>query len=40
MRLLLIETGSRQRLFIAVNHLVMDRVTLRIDTDDRACELG
>nr|WP_221381594.1 AMP-binding protein [Actinoplanes polyasparticus] len=34
MRLLLIETGSRQRLFIAVNHLVMDRVTLRILLDD------
>ncbi|MEU4563626.1 AMP-binding protein [Actinoplanes sp. NPDC023936] len=34
MRLLLIETGSRQRLFIAVNHLVMDGVTLRILLDD------
>ena len=34
MRLLLIGTGSRQRLFIAVNHLVMDRVTLRILLDD------
>ncbi|MFI6079347.1 AMP-binding protein [Actinoplanes sp. NPDC051343] len=34
MRLLLIATGSRQRLFIAVNHLVMDRVTLRILLDD------
>ncbi|SNY25122.1 AMP-binding protein [Paractinoplanes atraurantiacus] len=34
MRLLLIATGSRQRLFIAVNHLVMDGVTLRILLDD------
>jgi non-ribosomal peptide synthase protein (TIGR01720 family) len=34
MRLLLIGTGSRQRLFIAVNHLVMDGVTVRILLDD------
>ncbi|MCY1143668.1 AMP-binding protein [Actinoplanes sp. Pm04-4] len=34
MRLLLVEAGSRQRLFIAVSHLVMDAVTLRILLDD------
>ncbi|GAB2627497.1 hypothetical protein Aab01nite_80950 [Paractinoplanes abujensis] len=34
LRLLLIENGSRQRLFLTVNHLVMDRVTLRILLDD------
>ncbi|MGK5684045.1 AMP-binding protein [Actinoplanes sp. URMC 104] len=34
MRLLLIQNGSRQRLFLAVNHLVMDGVTLRILLDD------
>ncbi|MCO8277487.1 AMP-binding protein [Actinoplanes sp. TRM 88003] len=34
LRLLLIGTGSRQRLFLAVNHLVMDRVTLRVLLDD------
>ncbi|MEV4350307.1 AMP-binding protein [Actinoplanes sp. NPDC049596] len=33
-RLLLIETGPRQRLFIAVNHLVMDTVTLGILLND------
>ncbi|XVV15005.1 AMP-binding protein [Actinoplanes sp. CA-131856] len=33
-RLLLIETGSRQRLFLAVSHLVMDGITLRILLDD------
>lgn len=40
-RLLLVETGSEQRLFIAVNHLVMDGVTLRILLDelDHLCEL-
>ena len=34
MRLLLIETGSQQRLFVVVNHLVMDGVTLGILVDD------
>lgn len=41
MRLLLMETGSVQRLFITVNHLVMDGVTLSILVDelDRLCWL-
>jgi acyl-CoA synthetase (AMP-forming)/AMP-acid ligase II/acyl carrier protein len=41
MRLLLVETGSEQRLFITVNHLVMDGVTLGILVDelDRLCQL-
>ena len=41
MRLLLVETGSGQRLFITVNHLVMDGVTLRILLDelDHLCRL-
>jgi acyl-CoA synthetase (AMP-forming)/AMP-acid ligase II/acyl carrier protein len=41
MRLLLVETGSEQRLFIAVNHLVMDGVTLGILVDelDHLCRL-
>ena len=41
MRLLLVETGSQQRLFITVNHLVMDGVTLGILIDelDRLCQL-
>jgi non-ribosomal peptide synthase protein (TIGR01720 family) len=41
MRLLLVETGSEQRLFITVNHLVMDGVTLDILVDelDRLCQL-
>ena len=41
MRLLLVETGSEQRLFITVNHLVMDAVTLGILIDelDRLCQL-
>jgi acyl carrier protein len=34
LRLLLIGTGSRQRLFIAVSNLVMDGITLRILLDD------
>jgi acyl-CoA synthetase (AMP-forming)/AMP-acid ligase II/acyl carrier protein len=41
MRLLLIETGSGQRLFIAINHWVMDGVTLGILVDelDHLCRL-
>jgi len=41
MRLVLIETGSAQRLFITVNHLVMDGVTLGILVDelDHLCQL-
>ncbi|MEV4539213.1 AMP-binding protein [Asanoa sp. NPDC049518] len=40
-RLLLMETGARQRLFITVNHLVMDAATLGILVDDldRLCQL-
>ena len=40
MRLLLVETGSEQRLFVAVNHLVMDGVTLRVLLDelDQLCQ--
>ena len=41
MRLLLVETGPEQRLFITINHLVMDGVTLGILVDDldRLCQL-
>jgi non-ribosomal peptide synthase protein (TIGR01720 family) len=41
LRLLLVDTGSAQRLFITVNHLVMDAVTLGILVDelDRLCQL-
>ncbi|REG00806.1 acyl-CoA synthetase (AMP-forming)/AMP-acid ligase II [Asanoa ferruginea] len=41
LRLLLVETGSAQRLFITVNHLVMDAVTMGILVDelDRLCQL-
>lgn len=41
MRLLLIETGSGQQLFVTVNHLVMDASTLGILVDelDRLCRL-
>ena len=41
MRLLLVETGPAQRLFITVNHLVMDAVTMGILVDelDRLCRL-
>jgi non-ribosomal peptide synthase protein (TIGR01720 family) len=41
MRLLLVETGSEQRLFITINHLVVDAVTLGILIDelDRLCQL-
>jgi non-ribosomal peptide synthase protein (TIGR01720 family) len=41
LRLLLVEAGSAQRLFITVNHLVMDAVTLGILVDelDRLCQL-
>jgi non-ribosomal peptide synthase protein (TIGR01720 family) len=41
LRLLLIETGSEQRLFIVLNHLVMDGVTLGILVDelDQLCRL-
>ncbi|GIF63891.1 hypothetical protein Ais01nite_19260 [Asanoa ishikariensis] len=41
MRLLLVETGAEQQLFITVNHLVMDAATLGILVDelDRLCEL-
>ncbi|GAA0938827.1 fatty acyl-AMP ligase [Virgisporangium aurantiacum] len=40
LRLLLVETGSGQRLFITVNHLVMDGITLGILVDDldRLCQ--
>jgi acyl-CoA synthetase (AMP-forming)/AMP-acid ligase II/acyl carrier protein len=40
MRLLLVETGPEQRLFITVNHLVMDGITLGILVDDldRLCQ--
>ncbi|SNT50113.1 Acyl-CoA synthetase (AMP-forming)/AMP-acid ligase II [Asanoa hainanensis] len=40
LRLLLIETGDRQKLFITVNHLVMDAATLGILVDDldRLCQ--
>ncbi|MEV6489430.1 AMP-binding protein [Actinoplanes sp. NPDC051633] len=34
MRLLLVEVGAEQRLFLTVNHLVMDGVTLGILVDD------
>jgi hypothetical protein len=39
-RLLLVATGSEQRLFITVNHLVMDGITLGILVDelDRLCQ--
>jgi non-ribosomal peptide synthase protein (TIGR01720 family) len=42
MRLLLVETGPGQRLFITVNHLVMDGITLGILVDDldRLCQLA
>ncbi|HET6532603.1 MAG TPA: AMP-binding protein [Actinoplanes sp.] len=41
LRLLLVETGSEQRLFITVNHLVMDGITLGLLVDDldRLCRL-
>lgn len=41
LRLLLLETGARQRLFVTVNHLVMDGVTLAILVDelDHLCQL-
>jgi non-ribosomal peptide synthase protein (TIGR01720 family) len=42
MRLLLMEKGSEQRLFITVNHLVMDGITLGILVDDldRLCQMA
>ncbi|GIJ72123.1 AMP-binding protein [Virgisporangium ochraceum] len=42
MRLLLLEDGPEQRVFVTVNHLVMDGVTLGILVDDldRLCQLG
>ncbi|WP_328468373.1 AMP-binding protein [Actinoplanes sp. NBC_00393] len=41
LRLLLVQTGSAQQLFITVNHLVMDGVTMGILVDelDRLCRL-
>ena len=41
LRLLLVATGAAQRLFITVNHLVMDAVTMGILVDelDRLCRL-